>query len=169
MTEASQFGKKIECAAHANDGTPTIVDNMELIHSRAYYKGSSLPCLKEDETKFLQTAIKLGHDQIANMLRSKQTLKNIIALLTEQMDRLEEGLRMMEKKNGKKWQAMSYSEWMKYLSDASLGCLTGDQFMCCWWINIASLLELKAIENDEMNGWLLTQVWNKNKDIRKTA
>ena len=131
----------------------------ETMKARAYYKGTSLECPIDNQDKYMTLIIEKGHSQIEKFLRAGETMDNTIKCLTEQLDTMEEGLCYAEKKSGVKWATYSSkNEYMLYLKNASYGALEGDEFLACWWVNIASLLELKVIKNDEMNGWWIPTV-----------
>jgi hypothetical protein len=121
---------------------------------RAYYKGTSLPapCSKEREAEFFATIKEGGRKQIEAYLHDGESLSNTIAILKGQLDQMEAGLC---KHQGSNVGVRMYVEDMyRWCAAAVEGVLTGKEATIMWWMNIASLLELKVIENDDMNGWL---------------
>ena len=112
---------------------------------RAYYKGTSLPapCSFEWEAEFFATVKEGGHKQIEAYLRDGESLPSTIAILKGQLDLMAAGLCKHEKSNvGVR---IYVKDMYRMCAKAVEGVMTGK--------DIASLLELKVIENDEMNGW----------------
>ena len=121
---------------------------------RAFYKGTSLsaPCGKERQAEFFAAVKESGHKRIEAFLRDGESLPSTIAILTGQLDLMEEGLRKYEGRDA--GERMYLEDMYRWCAKAVEGVMTGKEATIMWWMSIASLLELKVIENDEMNGWL---------------
>ena len=158
----NQFLDKIESAARLYDGTPIKNSRQQTkalkmmnsaLGAYAYYKGTSIRCVFEEEDLFVKMCIDGAKDQIANMLRGGASLKQIGIIAKIELDKMEE--QMCQGKDAKKPQEFSGKDYLDYLSNVSGKEISGVEFMSIWYINIAVLLKLKVIDNDEMNGWLI--------------
>ena len=118
----------------------------------AYYKGTSIRCVFEEEDLFMKICIDGAKDEIANMLRGGASLKQIGIIAKIELDKMEE--QMYQGKDAMKAQEFSSEDYLDYLSNVSGKEFSGLEFMANWYVNIAMLLKLKVIDNDEMNGWL---------------
>ena len=129
---------------------------------RAFYKGTSLqaPVYPNKLELFIKTIIEKGEGQILSFMRNGHSISEIKDILTEQMDIMEDGLCRTQDKSlcwkesgsdiQKDWLAKAAAE-IKMDGDA-------DFFLALWFMNIAALLKLKVIENDNENGWLMSRI-----------
>ena len=101
----------------------------------------------------MKTCIDGAKNQIAKMLRCGASLKQIGILAKNELDKMEEQL--CQAKDAKKTVEFSGKDYLDYLSNASGKEFSGVEFMSHWYVNVAVLLKLKVIDNDEMNGWLI--------------
>ena len=132
---------------------------MSITIIRAYYKGTSVEGIIGN-LGMINYAINLGNEQIKKMLQNKISIKQIKETLIEELDNMEEMLTIEQKTrqdNGTfiRFEQMRFPEYLSYLETASFNTMTGNEFLTRWWTNVASLLKLKAIENDDMNGWMV--------------
>jgi hypothetical protein len=98
-----------------------------------------------------------------NFLKAGFKLKEIGELLKAQLDLLEEGLR---RESHRFPPGLSDTDQQSLWVEAAVGgsfttelgtVITGKEATASWFINIASLLKLKVIKDDEMNGWDLVE------------
>lgn len=81
------------------------------------------------------------------------TKKEIIQLLTQQLDDIEGKLREAEKVGIIVPEKTRQQDSMTKIFDKE-----ADSTLTIWFMNIACLLHMKAIKDDEMNGWLVKEV-----------
>ena len=117
----------------------------------AYYKGTRPVPLPP---KAVNSVLKSGVDAMLNNFRQEHMSdKKIIPLLKKQLDDWEDQLCEHQRFNPEKTGHESTAdEW--------LGAAWGadwPQKLLCWYLNIGALLRLKAIKNDNMNGWLVVK------------
>ena len=138
-----------------------IMDDLEVktcLGLRAYYKGTSLhaPVPSNREEEFHKCIITTGEDLIASELREGKTLSEIKANIKGQMDLMEDGLRRtfpMVLGKGDEF------EWMaKATNGTRLGRNDSLRNIIRWFMNIAALLKLKVIDNDNNNGWSIMRL-----------
>lgn len=126
---------------------------------RAYYKGTSLqaPVINRLCQAFHEHVVKNGEAQVVSFLRKGHTLSEIKSLLTEQMDVMEDGLRRTQKASDV-WKEGDQDAWMAEATAGTSMEGSGQINVILWFLNIAALLKLGAIANDNNNGWLMIQV-----------
>jgi len=125
----------------------------------AFYKGTVIEAPITQHDEFMDTCIKGANTVIIGMLRKGYTLDDVKESVKEQLDVMEEGLCVAQKKlkdEGKfiPYEKMTTKKYRAYLAEVCFHTMTGDQFISKWFLNIATLLKLKVIENDDKNGWL---------------
>jgi hypothetical protein len=136
---------------------------------RGYYKGTSLmaPIEPGTEKKFLAQITHLGQKQILDFLKEGFSLKETGDLLKAQLDVLEEGLcreshrfppGMSDTWKQNQW-AEAAAAGLRHDGGAKM---SGKDATAMWFFNIASLLKLKRIKDDAMNGWTLTEAYVPN-------
>lgn len=130
----------------------------EIIGFRAFYNGTSLqaPVVPAKMDAFFKHIVAAGAVQIEKFLRAGISLAEIKAILKGQMDLMEDGLFRTQKEEdiGK---VGDQSAWMAAATAGTEMEDDGDLNVFLWFINIASLLKLKVIENDDNNGWLFSK------------
>ena len=131
---------------------------MNLTSLRAFYKGTSLQAPVEPERvdEFHTHIVETAHRQIEKFLRDGMPLDTIKALYKGQMDVIEDGLCRTQKAEDI-WTAGDQSAWMEAATAGTEMEGDGDLNTILWFVNLAALLELKVVENDNDNGWLLTK------------
>jgi len=118
-----------------------------------YYKGTSIHCIYKDEAGYVKKCSDAANTLITILLRSGKNLKFIGERTKERMDELEEYL--CQAPDSKRTVEFSGKDYLDYLSNASGGKHSGEEFAFLWYVNMTVLLKLKVIDNDEMNGWLI--------------
>ena len=127
----------------------------------SYYKGLGLtaPVPFENEKKFLAAIVKAGHNQIDAGLRSGESLINIKATIISQLETLKGDIESIVKREGLKFGQLTCQTGLVRRALEQRGSkMKSLEAITMWFMNIASLLELKYIENDDLNGWLLTSI-----------
>jgi hypothetical protein len=134
---------------------------------RGYYKGTSLiaPIEPGTEKKFLAQITQMGQRQIVNFIRAEGlSLNQIGDVLKAQLDVLEDGLC----RESHRFPPGMSDTWTQNLwaEAAAAGLrehdgtkMSGKAATAMWFINIASLLKLKRIKDDAMNGWVLAEAY----------
>jgi hypothetical protein len=127
----------------------------EIIGFRAFYNGTSLqaPVAPAKMDAFFKNIVTAGESLIISFLRDGKSLAEVKAILKGQMDLMEDGLCRTQKEAdiGK---VGDQSAWMAAATAGTEMDGDGDLNVILWFINIACLLKLKVIENDNNNGWL---------------
>lgn len=126
---------------------------------RAYYKGTSLQALVQPEQHAdFMTAIKnAANDWIRHGLQQGMSLAQIGAFHKAQLDAMEDGLCRTQAAFPP---GLSTGDAQDAWCDAAFADLDmkGAAGAIIWFVNIALLLRLKIIENDDNNGWLEHEV-----------
>ena len=122
---------------------------------RAYYKGTSLQALiqPEQHAEFMTAIKNAANKWIRVGLEQGQSLSQIGAFHKAQMDAMEDGLCRTQAAFPPGFHAADeQTAWC----DAAFADLDikGAAGAVIWFTNIALLLKLKVIENDDSNGWL---------------
>jgi hypothetical protein len=109
----------------------------------AYYKGTMFPLVvAKNAKKEMRMFEEKAKECIVDCLKKKMPIADIKDYITCQLDILEEGL--VKHHGNEKAFALEFKRF-----GGSLG-----QLQTLWYLDVAILLKLKVIENDEMNGWL---------------
>jgi hypothetical protein len=109
-----------------------------------YYKGSAMPYCVKDPKAFYEGVKQASNKMIVLGLREGISIKDQIDLMCGQLDRMENEMYVIT--NKKAWNTGQ-------LIDA-WGEEEFDKRSRLWCLNIEALLQLRAIQNDDMNGWL---------------
>jgi hypothetical protein len=125
----------------------------------ALYKGTAVTYVGVNDDEFLKSCIKCADDMVVKMLRDGFSLDFVGEQVKKQMDEMEECMcvaQEKDKRNGKfiPFQEISSKEYKDWLSEAYSHKMTGEDFIIIWFVNVATLLKLKVVENDDNNGWL---------------
>jgi hypothetical protein len=136
---------------------------------RGYYKGTSLvaPVKPGTEKKFQAHIAQLGQKQIVNFLKEGLSLKATGELLKRQLDVLEEGL-FREHHRFPPGVSDTYQQnlWIEAAAEGLKNYdgskMSGEEATSIWFINIASLLKLNVIKDDDDNGWSLVKAYKPN-------
>lgn len=129
---------------------------------RAYYKGTSIqaPIDADKQDEFLRAILEARDNQIRDALESGMTLKRLGDIYKAQLDDIEEHLCQSYDKyfiEGSSRVVMSdkQDDWV---DDATkhLG-LSNGQGVILWFVNILVLIKLKRIQDDDMNGLLVSK------------
>ena len=105
----------------------------------AYYKGTPVQyCLKRQSS--FNAMKSLGNEMIVAGLKSGETVKQLIDIYTSQLDQMEEKMFLFQEHGG---------------SDR-VCVLTGTE-KTLWFANISALIKLKAINDDNMNGFMVVE------------
>jgi hypothetical protein len=127
---------------------------------RAFYKGTSLqaPVIKSAERDFYEVVIKEGEAQIVSFLREGNSLSQVKAILKGQMDLMEDGLYRTQNafEVGKE---CDQDAWMAMATAGTEMEGPGHTNVIIWFMNIAALLKLGVIANDDNNGWWKMSAW----------
>ena len=117
----------------------------------AFYKGTALTMALNVNIKYPEIR-KMWEEQIVCGLRCGEKLKDLIELYKGQLDAIEEAWFTSEKLFAK-----DIDKRIKFVetvcSTHSFG--TFNEITVLWCMNIASLIKLKAIECDDMNGFVV--------------
>ena len=115
---------------------------------RAFYKGTSLETfvIPEKIDAFYKAIVKNVETQIRRFLEQGMSLAEIGAIIKEQLDMMEETLCTTCPGVGEDQNA-----WLEKATEGMK--VSGDQLLVAWFLCVATLLKLKVIENDDMNGW----------------
>ena len=116
----------------------------------AYYKGTTV-CPFDDE--LFKTSTQCLNDHITEFLREGKHYKQLMEETKAELDALELKLVRFQLIHGCCWNKTTPEEW--------LGGAWGKNWKLdwiCWFQLIGILLRLKAIENDDMNGWNIITV-----------
>ena len=130
---------------------------MALLNPRAFYNGTSLcaPIEPASAPKFMAKIVQSGAEQIVGFLRTGHTIEQIKSILKGQLDLIEAGLCRTQKPEDI-WTCGSQEEWVEQaIKDTEFESGGADVAVILWFMNIASLLKMKVIENDDKNGWLM--------------
>ena len=123
---------------------------------RGYYKGTSLvaPVANGREEEFLDHIRTKAHAQITRAMRDGISLADLRAFYKGQMDTIEKNLSDLQDTHFPAGFS-TLEQQTKWVHAAMAG---GDhdglRGTIIWFLDIACLLELRVIRDDEMNGWL---------------
>jgi hypothetical protein len=75
------------------------------------------------------------------------------------MDEMEQSMCVAQEKDKSNGKFIPYQEilserYKEWLAEAYSHKMTGEEFIIIWFVNVATLLKLKVVENDNENGWL---------------
>ena len=129
------------------------IDN--LLCLRAFYKGTSLqaPVINSKLIAFHHMVVKNADTMITSFLRNGYMLSKVKEILKGQMDLMEDGLcRTSDATTA--WKEIDQDAWMAKATAGTEMEENGKMNVMLWFVNIAALLKLKVIQNDENNGWL---------------
>ena len=139
---------------------------MSIYSIRAYYKGTSI----EHESIDLLTKVKANaHNMIVKGLKTGLFLEFIKQDLKSQLDALENGLKVVQVRENSVGKFGNQNEWLRKgalevgMKDREGQPMTGAMAASLWFLNVAALIELGVIDDDEMNGWTVIQ--SRNDDI----
>jgi hypothetical protein len=124
---------------------------------RAFYKGTSIeaPCALTKIDEFFKVVVENGEGQIVKFLRDGHTLEQVKNVLGGQLNMIEEGLCRTQDQSTL-WTEGTLGDQMAWMAAAVAGTMLEGQAeaaIALWFMNIAALLKLKVIENDNDNGW----------------
>ena len=120
---------------------------------RAFYDGTSLGCPFDDTEGFYKMTVKEANEMIVASLRDGQTLQDIIAMCKGQQEKWEAAMCAEQERLGKE----TFLETDQETLVARVMGMDGNLGTIYWFLNTAVLLRLKAIQNDNMNGWLFAR------------
>jgi hypothetical protein len=131
---------------------------------RGYYKGSSLvaPVNHGKEALFLKIVADRADKSILELMKEGVRLADIGRAALDGMNLLEQAMCDIQDDYPPGPQPMSRQFEMAAKMNQKAGGpqRTGEEVVLCWFASIYTLLKLKLIKNDEMNGWLLTSLKN---------
>jgi hypothetical protein len=126
---------------------------------RAFYKGTSLqaPVINRLCQSFHERVVKDGEAMIVSFLREGHTLSQVKDILKGQMDLMEDGLCRTQKAS-EVWKEGDQDAWMAKATAGTEMEGSGEMNVILWFMNIAALLKLGVIANDDDNGWLMSRL-----------
>ena len=120
---------------------------------RGYYKGTSLVMALENRREVARF-IKRCEGQIEAGLRGGATLAEMEQLFKQQLNTAEQAMTDLQKEWGdEQYMLKTTEELSEEVAKKTKLNGTGDQLIAMWFANIASLLKMKKLPNDDMNGW----------------
>lgn len=134
---------------------------MSMTGTRAFYKGTSIQCPYIDDEMFMKTIIAGANEQILESLKCGESLTELKAYYLDQMNSIEKALCDYHgiyhgvddvMKGEAVW------DWLDEIGKMSGFNVTGRWVLIMWFMNIAALLKLKVIENDDKNGWFVAKI-----------
>ena len=128
--------------------------------ANAFYKGTSVESPIDDGNMYIRLSIEGAQMQIKCLLKEGYNIQQIKNITIEQLDTMEEGLFVAQQKSKDNGAFVPFNEitseqYYKYLEDSCFGAMKGYEFAFIWFMNVATLLKLKAIQNDNENGWFI--------------
>ena len=118
--------------------------------------GLEAPVEKDKMNDFIKFVKEAADKQIVEFLNDGETLSSTAQILSSQLTSWEK--RMIELQKEAKWspnRSCGGDEYVAYLNEvARPSNISGLQMSAIWFINIAALLKMKVIKNDDNNGWL---------------
>lgn len=127
---------------------------------RAYYKGTSLQlpvCISKTEEVWKEIERK-GENQVVKFLQMGVSLDELKEVYLEQLNEIEDGLCRTEDKSQLNGLVDQQEIVEKAIKGTRLESQGAEFATAIWFLNIAALLKMKVIENDNMNGWLITKL-----------
>jgi hypothetical protein len=125
----------------------------------ALYKGTAVQYVGVKDAEFMKTCIKCADDMVVKMLRDGFSLDFVGEQVKKQMDEMEQSMCVAQEKDKSNGKFIPYQEilserYKEWLAEAYSHKMTGEEFIIIWFVNVATLLKLKVVENDNENGWL---------------
>jgi hypothetical protein len=112
----------------------------------AYYKGTAFP---QAFVKYEPKVVRLGEDFLVKGLHSGYSIPNQVKFFKHQLDQIEYSLCRHQP-------LISGLPVEEALNKVSEELNKSVEFLqATWYGNIAALLKVNALENDNMNGWLV--------------
>ena len=133
---------------------------MSMDGTRAFYKGTSIQCPYVDTDDFMKLIHKGSNHVMVESLKADCSLETQKKMYIKQLDAIEKGLCKYQGIHGLGYEMKGDDvwKWLDEVGQLSGLNVSGKTLIMLWFMNIAALLKLKAIENDEMNGWLVTKI-----------
>ena len=133
---------------------------MAMDGTRAFYKGTSIQCPYVDTDDFMKLIHKGSNHVMVESLKADCSLETQKKMYIKQLDAIEEALCKFQGIHGlgNKMKGNDVWKWLDEVGRLSGLNVSGKTLIMLWFMNIAALLKLKVIENDEMNGWLVTKI-----------
>ena len=133
---------------------------MAMDGTRAFYKGTSIQCPYVDTDDFMKVIHKGSNHVMVESLKADCSLETQKKMYIKQLDAIEEALCKFQGIHGlgNKMKGNDVWKWLDEVGRLSGLNVSGKTLIMLWFMNIAALLKLKVIENDDKNGWLVTKI-----------
>ena len=128
--------------------------------TRAFYKGTSIQCPYVDADGYMKLTHKGSNHVMVESLKADCSLETQKKMYIKQLDAIEKGLCKYQGIHGLGYEMKGDDvwKWLDEVGQLSGLNVTGKMVLALWFMNIAALLKLKVIENDDKNGWLVTKI-----------
>ena len=135
-------------------------NKMAMDGTRAFYKGTSIQCPYVDTDDFMKVIHKGSNHVMVESLKADCSLETQKKMYIKQLDAIEEALCKYQGIHGlgNKMKGNDVWKWLDEVGRLSGLNVSGKTLIMLWFMNIAALLKLKVIENDDKNGWLVTKI-----------